>query len=532
VAACIGREFDHELLAAVSSLQSAALDEGLAKLVQSGLISRRGPPPDTSYVFKHALIQDAAYATLLRSRLAEIHGRIATALEARFSELVDRQPELLARHLTEARLTDKAADWWLRAGQLASARSANKEAIGHLTKSLTMIEKLPLTEERLRRELEVQSALAAPLLAIKGQAAPELSEVCTRAQQLARQLGRRDHLAIALLGLWSITYVRGDLRHSRELSAEILTRVEEGDDPVLQADAHNASAFPLFHLGEHVSARDHLETTRSKIEIVGNPARAFSRGINMKVIECALAAHVEWHLGYPDRALGISQEPIRIARQLDHPLSLAMALVYAAMLHQFRREPSEVRDHANAAVAICTEHEFVYYRAWATILLGWATAEQGQLEQGIAGMLGGVQDLRDTGAGLRLPYYLCLLAGLYHRAGRRSDAFSTISEAMDVVERNDEHWVDANLHLLRSSLLAAERPEEAADNCRRAVEIAEEQGARSLVLRAATQLVRLSAAPELRARAHDQLARAYGWFTEGFDTLDLREARTLLDAGP
>jgi hypothetical protein len=144
-------------------------------------------------------------------------------------------------------------------------------------------------------------------------------------------------------------------------------------------------------LGEHVSAHDHLETTRSKIEIVGNPARAFSRGINMKVIECALAAHVDWHLGYPDRAVGISQESIRIARQLDHPLSLAMALVYAAMLHQFRREPSEVRDLANAAMAICTEHEFAYYRAWATVLLGWATAEHGDLEQGITGILAGVR---------------------------------------------------------------------------------------------------------------------------------------------
>ena len=531
VAACIGREFDHELLAAVSSLQGAALDEGLAKLVQSGLIIRHGLPPHTSYVFKHALIRDAAYATLLRSRLAEIHGRIATALEARFSELLKRQPELLARHLTEAGLTEKAADWWLRAGHLASARSANMEAIGHLTKSLVMIEKLPPTEERLRRELEVQSALGAPLLATKGQAAPELSEVCTRAEQLARQLGRRDHLASALQNLCYVALVRGDLRHTRELSAEILTLVEH--DPVLQVDAHNASAFALFHLGKHASARDHLETARSKIEFVGGPARAFLRGANnLKVYQGVLAAHVDWHLGYPDRALGISQEMIRIARQLDHPFSLAVALDYAAMLHQFRREPSEVRALANTAMAICTEHEFAYYRAWATVLLGWATAEHGGLEQGITGMLGGVQDLRDTGAGLRLPYYLCLLAGLYDQAGRRSDAFSTISAAMDIVERNDEHWVDANLYLLRSSLLAAERPEEAADNCRRAVEIAEAQGARPLVLRGATQLVRLSADPESRAKAHNQLARAYGWFTEGFDTLDLREARALLDAGP
>jgi class 3 adenylate cyclase/predicted ATPase len=531
VAACIGREFDHELLAAVSSLQGAALDEGLAKLVQSGLISRRGLPPHATYVFKHALIQDAAYATLLRSRLAEIHGRIATALEARFSELLTRQPELLARHLTEAGLTERAADWWLRAGQLASARSASREAIGHLTKSLAMNEKLPPTEERLRRELEVQIALTAPLFATKGFAAPEASGVCARAQQLARQLGRRDHLATALQNLCYVAQVRGDLRHMRELSAEILTLVEQGDDPVLQADAYQGSARALFHLGKHASARDHLKTARSKIEFVSDPARAFTHGANLRVFECAYAAHVDWHLGYPDRALGISQEAIRIARRLDHPLSLAIALDYAAMLHQFRREPSEVRDHAKAAVAICTEHEFAYYRAWATILLGWATAEQGDLEQGITGILSGVQDLRDTGASLRLPYYLCLLAGLYHQAGRRSDAFNTISAAMDIVERNDEHWVDANLHILRSSLLAAERPEEAADNCRRAVEIAEAQDARSLVLRAATQLVRLSAAPESRARAHSQLVGVYGWFTEGFDTPDLREARTLLDGG-
>src|SRR5262249_39534845 len=156
--------------------------------------------------------------------------------------------------------------------------------------------------------------------------------------------------------------------------------------------------FALFHLGKHASARDHLKTARSKIESVGDPAQAFLRGVNVKVMECVYAAHVDWHLGYSDRALGISQEAIRIARQLDHPLSFAAALDYAAMLHQFRREPSEVRDHANAAVAICTEHEFAYYRAWATILLAWATAEHGDLEQGIAGIVGGVQELRDTGA--------------------------------------------------------------------------------------------------------------------------------------
>src|SRR5262249_1847770 len=248
VAACIGREFDHELLAAVSSLQGGALDEGLAQPVQSGLISRRGLPPDSSYVFKHALIRDAAYATLLRSRLTEIHGRIATALEARFSELLKRQPELLARHLTEAGLTEKAADWWLRAGQLANARSANKEAIGHLTKSLAMIEMLPPTEERLRRELEVQTALITPLHATKGFAAPEVSEVGARAEQLARQLGRRDHLAIALQTLCWVALVRGELRHTRELSAETLTLVEQGDDPILQADAHRASASALFHM--------------------------------------------------------------------------------------------------------------------------------------------------------------------------------------------------------------------------------------------------------------------------------------------
>ncbi|MGK9166850.1 AAA family ATPase [Inquilinus limosus] len=532
VASCIGREFDHDLLAAVSPLQGAALDDGLARLIQSDLVIRRGLPPHATYVFKHALIQDAAYATLLRSRRALIHGQIAAALEARFPELVDRQPELLARHLTEAGLTEKAADWWLRAGQLASARSAYKEAIAHLTKALAMIETLAPTEERFRRELEVQSALCPPLIATKGFAAPEVGDACARAERLARQLGRQDHLAVALRGLCYVVHVRGDLRRTRELGAELLGLEEQSDDPVLQADAHNASAFTLFHLGEHASARDHLETARSKIEAVGDPARAFSRGVNIYIFGRAYAAHVEWHLGYPDRALSIGREMVGFAQQLDHPFSLAVALNYAAMLHQFRREPSETRDLANAALAVCTEYEFAYYRAWATVLLGWATAEQGDLEQGILGIQDGVQDLRNTGAGLRLPYYLCLLAGLYHQARRDGEASRTLSEAMDIVERNDEHWVDANLHLLRSTLLAADQPEAAVDCCRRAIEIARGQGARPLVLRATAQLVRLSADPQSRVWAYDQLAQAHGWFTEGFDTPDLQEARTLLDAGP
>ena len=399
-----------------------------------------------------------------------------------------------------------------------------------MTTALEMLGNRPPTDEQLRCELEVQIALGPPLTATRGFAAPEVETAHARAEHLARRYGHRRHLARALRGLCYVHHVRGHILRTSELCSELVELAEQGDDLVMQADAHNALAFNLFHQGEHRSAREHLEISSAKIVQAGDPANALSRGVNIHVFGRAYRAHVDWHLGFADAALRAAQDAIDLAHRLVHPFSLAVALAYAAMLHQFRREPTEVRARADAARSICTEHGFSYYDAWAAIMNGWAVAEEGDVEDGIARVRVGVRDLRATGAELRLPYYLGILADLYRRAQRLEDAIVTLAEARAVAERNEEHWADASLHLLEGDLALAIRDQAKAERCiRRAMESAQAQNARALLLRGSTKLARLLAEDDRRAEAYDELAKIYGSFTEGFETVDFREARAVLD---
>jgi predicted ATPase/class 3 adenylate cyclase len=531
IGACIGREFPHALIAAVSPLRDEALDEALERLVRSELVFRRGQPPNTAYGFKHALVQDAAYSSLLKSRRQQLHARIAEELERRFPDTAETEPETLAHHLTEAGLADKAIRYWLKAGQHASSRSAHKEAINHLRQGLEILETQCSEAERAQRELDFQIALGAPLLATKGFASPEVEIAYSRAHQLGRNLGHNDRRTTALRGLCYLYHVRGRLRRVDELSAELLEVAGGFEDKLVQADAHNAAGFNLFHLGKHDLARDHLQQSLAKIEQSGRASQAVSLGVHIGVFCRAYAAHCDWHLGYSERAVESAQASIDLARRLAHPFSLAIALAYAAMLHQFRQESAEVRDLAQAALAICSEHGFSYYRAWAEIMAGWADAEQGEIDQGITRATCGLRDLRATGAELRLPYYLGLLAELSHKAGRADEAASALSEAMAVAQRNEESWNDPNLHMLKGRLLGAATPGEdtGEEDClRQAIAIAAAQGAISLVLRATVSLARLQAEHGRRTEAHDLLAPVYGGFTEGLDTSDLAGARSFL----
>jgi len=354
--------------------------------------------------------------------------------------------------------------------------------------------------------------------------------VHARAEYLARRYGHRRHLARALRGLCYVHHVRGHILRTSELGSELVDLAEQGDDLVMQADAHNALAFNLFHQGEHQSAREHLEISSAKIVHAGDPANALSRGVNIHVFGRAYRAHVDWHLGFADTALRAAQDAIDLAHRLVHPFSLAVALAYAAMLHQFRREPTEVRARADAARSICAEHGFSYYDAWAAIMNGWAVAEEGDVDDGIARVRVGVRDLRATGAELRLPHYLGILADLYRRAQRLEDAIVTLAEARAVAERNEEHWTDASLHLLEGDLALATRDQAEAERClRRAMESAQAQSARALLLRGSAKLTRLVAEGDRRAQAYDELTKIYGSFTEGFETVDCREARAVLD---
>jgi predicted ATPase/class 3 adenylate cyclase len=529
--AVIGREFSHELLAAVAERPEAELRSALDQLISSGLVFRRGTPPDATYTFKHALVQDAAYQSLLKSRRLVLHSRIAAALEDRFADTVEHHPELLAHHLTEAELVDRAIDFWLIAGRAASAKSANQEAIGHIGIALALLEKLPPSQWQADRELDLQIALGAPLIATKGFAAPEVEVAYSRAEHLARHLCDKKRLATALRGLCYLHHVRARFQRTDEFSMELVELAERSDDLLQIAEAHNARAFNLYHMGRHLPTWDHLQKSREAIER-GSLANEFSLGVNIEIFRQAYSSHCLWHLGYPDRALETAEGAIGFAQRLAHPFSTVLSLAYAAMLNQFCRQPHQLRERAEAALEACIEHGFTYYRAWATILLGWASAEEGSLDEGIRRVSEGIRDLNATGAELRLPYYLGIQADLRRRRGQFDEASAVLAEALVAAGRNGECWDDPNLQLLKGELdLAATAGEatEAVSWFYRAIDTARSQQAKSLELRAATSLASLWAQQGKCRDARDLLAPVYEWFTEGFDTPDLIEANAMLD---
>jgi tetratricopeptide (TPR) repeat protein len=371
-----------------------------------------------------------------------------------------------------------------------------------------------------------------PLIATRGFAAPEVEKTYSRAEQLARHLEHMRHLATALRGLCYAHHVRARFQRKDELSAELLGLAGRVEDMLMLADAHNARAFNLFHLGQHPLAREHLDRGAEMLGRLGDLDHAFSLGVNIGVFAQAYSGHCLWHLGEPDRALEAVQSAIDLADRLAHPFSLAVALAYAAMLHQFRREAGRLRERAEAALAVSTEHGFSYYRAWAAILLGWATAEEGESEKGIRLVRDGVRDLQATGAELRLPYYLGILAALHLRSGQFDDASAVVSQALEVAGRTGECWVNPNLHMLEGDLVLATMQNgapEAEARFRHAIKVAVDQDARSLILQGTMRLARLLAEQGRRLEARDELAPVYDLFAEGFETPDLKDARALLD---
>jgi class 3 adenylate cyclase/tetratricopeptide (TPR) repeat protein len=531
IGACIGREFDHETLAAVISLPEAELAAALDRLTAAELVFRRGFPPAATYVFKHALVRDAAYESLLKRQRQELHARIATAIETRLPQLADVQPELVARHFGEAGLAEKAVPYWLRAGRLAAGRSANTEAIAHLRAGLESIRVLPPGESQVHLELSLQLALGGPLLATKGFASSEAEAAYRRSQELSRKLRSEPDLFTALRGLGFVHHVRGNLPMAAELSDEALALAERNGDAALLADAYHLAGVLAFHLGKFQSARDRLERSMEAGEYRGR-YHSEVYGINMGVFCRAYIGHCDWHLGYPDRGLKIADEGLALARDVSHPFSIALALDYLAMLHQFRREPDAALRAAEEARDICAEYRFGYYAAWSSLVRAWAIGECGRLDESLPAYDVALAGFRQTGAGLRLPHYLGQLATLHRKAGDPAAGLRILAEATAIADANRESWCSAELHRERGELLIAasqEAENEADTEFLTAIETATTQGAKLLELRASVARASLQAAHGERQKACGILAPIYGWFSEGFETRDFVEARVLLN---
>jgi predicted ATPase len=509
------------------------------------LLYQRGRPPRSRYLFKHALIQDAAYQSLLKRTRQQYHERVAKLLEDRFPEVASTQPELVAHHYTEADLAAQAVAYWQRAGQRAVEHSAYVEAHSHLTKGLAVLQTLPDSLERTQHELGLQTTLGTALIAIKGSAAPEVEHTYTRARELCQHLGDTPRLLQVLLGLHAFYVVRGNFHTARELGEQCLALVQHVHSPRRLLNVHYALGVTLFHRGEFAAARAHLEQGMALYEAQHH--RPHPNLQDPGVVCLAYGAYALLVLGYPDQAVTRVQEARLLAQRLAHPFSLAFALNCVTCVHQLRREAQDTQEQAQAAMTLSTEQGFPFWKAYAIVLQGWARLERGQAE-GLAQMQQGLSTWQAQGAEVGRTWSLALLAEAYGRVGQTEAGLTVLAEALAAVARMEERFGEAELYRLKGELLlragpqppASEvvpldaprpLPDTAAEACfHYAVAIARRQQAKMWELRAVRSLSRLWWQQGKRQAAYALLAPIYGWFTEGFDTADLQEAKALLDA--
>lgn len=534
--AVLGREFVYEMLKALITIEEESLRARLAQLVEAELLYQRGRPPRATYVFKHALIQDAAYASLLRSMRRHYHQHIAQLFEQQFSDLVERHPEVVAHHYTEAGMTEQAIPYWQRAGQRAAQLSANVEAVSHLTTGLELLATLPNTVERTRSELEVQTALGPVLMATKGFAAPEVEHTYSRARELCQRLGETVQLSPVLLGLSTFYLTRGEFQTARELGEQLLSLGHTTHDSALLVEAHSVLGTALFHFGELAPAREHLEHGIRLYDPQQHRFLAFHYGQDPGVFCLCYMVRILWFLGYPDQARTRSQEATTLAQELAHPFSLALAYTFTALVSQLCREEQTTQEWAEKAIAVCTEHGFAFYLAMGMILRGWALVEQGQGDEGVTQLRQGLAAWRATGSELFRPHLLALLAEAHGKGGDVEAGMRVLAEALSAASKSGKRFYTAELYRLQGELLLrsrgqqteAEVQKEAEDWFRQALTLAHQRSAKAWELRAAVSLSRLWQQQGKQTEARDLLAPVHDWFTEGFDTKDLQEAKTLL----
>ena len=526
--ATLGREFNYELIRAVARLDETNLRQGLRQLVESGLIYQRGLPPHASYAFKHVLIQRAAYEALLRRRRQTYHKQAARVLREQFPDVSEAQPELLAYHCTEGGLNSEAVVFWARAGEKAMRRSALAEAVSHLTKGLELVRSLPDPAQRVRQELRLRSILGPVLIAVKGYGAAEVERSYARARQLCQETGETPELAPVLMGLEAFYLLRGELGTARDLASQLLALAKGRDESDIPMLGHSGMGVVRFYFGDFAAALDHLNRGIALYE----PGRHRNLAFQDPGVAClSWVAVAQWIQGSPEHALELSREAVNLAESLSHPFSLAFALIWAARIHHLRREPEGVRWRAEQAVAMSIEQGFPYLVAQGTLMGGWALAQQGDVEQGLAEMHRGFEAWQATGAKLGATYILALRAEAYTGAGQPEKGLEALHKALAWVERTGERWWETELRRLEGQLyLGQGGGENHAERCfRRALALAERQQARSLQLRAAMSLVRLGRQTGSQNREGEVLRRIYGGFEEGRDTPDLVDAGAVLE---
>ena len=531
IAACIGREFGHDLLKVVTRLDEDALQRDLNELLEAEIVFRRGVPPEVNYSFKHALVQDIAHESLLRSKRQEIHARIAAALEEHYPAVAEVEPETIALHLTEAGLASRAVGYWLRAGRNAAGRSANLEAISHLSRGLEALKSCPEGLERDRQELALQTAIGGPLIAIHGYTAPQLGTAFNRAHALCYELDDTDALFAALSGKFIFHFVRGDYSAMQSLTAEAECAAERTGDIALELAAHRLAALTAMHAGAFVKARSEFETILSRYEPDAHRPPPVHYVHDPKASALPYLAIVLWILGYPEQAQSLGRAAFEYAMELNQTNLIGHVKVYGgAGPAELMGDVAAVHANADAVIELADQHSLNYWRLSGLILRGWTLTQEGAVEDGLALMRQSLIDRNRLGANWYQVRYLCMLATTYLHLGRGDEGLAALSEAKDLAARNDEHMWAAELARIEGELRRAQgaSPDEVEAYLQAALNVAHSQGAKSFELRAAMSLARLWRDHSRVAEARRLLAPIYGWFTEGRDTPDVCAAKALM----
>jgi len=553
--AVIGREFPLSLVRQVIARPEDELHRLFAALQRKEFLYEQPAFPEVEYSFKHALTQEVAYGTVLQEQRKRLHEHTGQALEARYAPTLQEHYSDLAHHYSRSSNTVKAVEYLQLAGQQAVQRSAYTEAISHLTTALALVETWPDTPERTRQELALQIALGPPLIVTAGYTAPAVEQVYARARALCQQIGETPQLFPVLWGLWVFPLMRAEYHQAWALSEQCLLVAQRAQDPALLLEAHRMVGETAWCRGEFTLAQQHLADGITLYDRRQHHSLASVYGGDDPGVVCqCLMATTAWGCGYPDLALKSSHQALALAQELSHPFSLTWALWSAAVVHQFRGETREVYEWAQAAMTHCTDQGLSMWAAIEMILRGWALAEQGQGEEGIVQVSQGLVAFRATGAEETSSYFLALLAEAYEKVGQPEDALNVLAEALAFVDKTGERFYEAELYRLKGTLTlqkfhvsgsrfqittasgpstqhltpSTQAEADAEGYFHQAIEIARRQQAKSLELRAVMSLSRLWQRQGKKKEAHELLSDIYGWFTEGFDTADLKDAEALL----
>ena len=484
-------------------------------------------PPDATYQFKHALVQDAAYASLVRSRRQQLHGQIAHALEQRFPEIVATEPEILAHHFAEAGTVERAIEYWLKAGQRAVSRSANIEAARYLTKGIELSNLLPPSVERVQKETELYLALGPALRAVKGYGAPETLQAFSRARDLVGEGGTQAQQMIVSGGLFNLHLVRAEHSAAREVAKETLALAMRQGHEELTVLGMRQVGTTSYYMGEFAEARRYLERTL-KLRPTRQEIVPFLEDDHVYAL--SFLSWTLWCLGYPEQAAVTCEQSLSRAREVKHLFTTAMALCTGPFLGVFGADPRNAADQASDAVAHAAEHGLTNWENWGRMSHAALLSRLGKHEQAIEIMHDALTKLDRAGAKFVRPMQLGQLAAVHSRLGANEVAVGLVDEAIQRSQETGEHYYDAELYRLRGEfLLNLGSPVDAESHWRKALSVAKHQHAKWWELRAATTLAQHWRSQGRHVDARDVLLPVYSWFTEGFGTSDLKAAKALLE---